>query len=70
MNINEEMNEQTKSDIEKAEAKVDICIQSATFTKSPYEDYLHSSNPCVQNILVNDMGWTKATREEILALYQ
>lgn len=64
------MNEQTKLDIEKAEQLQNLpCIQIAAATKSPHENYVHTSTPCVQATLI-DMGWTKATREEILALYQ
>ena len=53
------MNEQTKSDIEKAlkENEDVICIQIAVRIVSPHGDnYIYECNPCVKNSLIK-MGW-------------
>jgi len=60
------MNDQTKADIEAAleATKEVVCIQLAAGSKSPHEDYVYTSNPCTQKWLIQNKGWTVATRSE------
>lgn len=54
------MNEQTRRDIETAREinKDVVCIQLAARATSPYEDYVHTSDPCMIKELVK-LGWTQ-----------
>jgi hypothetical protein len=52
------MSEQTRIDLEKAfeENRFIVCIQLYAEVKSPYDDYIHQTNPCIAESL-RKMGW-------------